>query len=118
MWFWADRGQAFFRSVHRVRRGETHIFAVGGLAFLSSRQQLANSAGGATDLGAHGRERRVGVLAEGRDRREADHDDEGQHDRILNRGRAVFTLKEIDHCFGELTHDVSPGMIRLVKEKQ
>src|SRR5437867_3490847 len=37
----------------------------------------------------HGGEGGVGVLAQSRDRADADHDDEGQHDRVFDRGRAV-----------------------------
>ncbi len=35
-------------------------------------------------------ERAVGVLAEGGDGGDAHHDDQGQHDRVFDRGRAVF----------------------------
>jgi hypothetical protein len=64
----------------------------------------SGSAGGGTDFGADGAKGGVGVLAEGGDRREADHDDQGQHDRIFDSRRAIFTLDEIHCSFGKLTH--------------
>src|SRR5205085_4677968 len=50
------------------------------------------------------RERRISVLAEGRDGADADDDDQGQHDGVLDRGRAVFRLQELHDILGELTH--------------
>src|SRR5947209_5380357 len=55
-----------------------------------------------------GRERGVGVLAQGRDGADAHHDDQGEHDRVLDGGRAVFGLDELDQVLRELTHDNSP----------
>jgi hypothetical protein len=46
------------------------------------------------DRGAHEAERLVGVGTEGRDGRDADHDDEGQHDGVLDCGRAIFLAQE------------------------
>ena len=37
----------------------------------------------------------VGVAAQGRDGGDAHHDDQGQHDRVLDGRRAVFTLQEV-----------------------
>src|SRR5687767_5682920 len=59
---------------------------------------------------ADGRERGVGVGAERRDGPDADHDDQGQHHRVLNGRRAVFTLDEIHHRFAEHTHGTDPFM--------
>src|SRR4051794_3033758 len=63
------------------------------------------SAGGRADLAADRAERAVGVLAEGGDGGEAHHDDQGQHDRVFDRRRAVFTLDEIDNRFRQVTHE-------------
>src|SRR5437870_5424271 len=60
------------------------------------------SARGGADLLADRGEGRVGVLAERRDGREANHDDQGQHDRVLDSRRAVFTLQEINCRIPEL----------------
>src|SRR5260370_936136 len=58
----------------------------------------------ARDGGAHAREGVVGVLAEGGDGADADHDDQGQHDGVLDGGRAVFTLQEVHDRFRQVTH--------------
>src|SRR5262249_20908587 len=47
----------------------------------------------------------AGVLAQGRDRGDADHDDQGEHDRIFHGGRTVFGLEELDDVLGKLAHD-------------
>src|SRR5437016_1403363 len=60
--------------------------------------------GGGADGVADGGEGLVGVGAQGRDSRDAHDDDQGQHDRVLNGRRAVFTLQETDDLFSELTH--------------
>jgi len=49
---------------------------------------LGNNADGTKGL--------VGVVAEGGDGGDAHHDDQGQHDGVLDRGRAVFALQEVD----------------------
>ena len=36
---------------------------------------------------------------------DADDDDEGEHDRVLDRGRAVLGLDELHDDLGELTHE-------------
>src|SRR5207237_408872 len=51
-----------------------------------------------------GAEGLIGVGAEGGDGHQANHDDEGQHDRVFDSCRAVFTLQEIDCELAELTH--------------
>ncbi len=61
-------------------------------------------AGGATDGGSDRRERLVGVAAQGRDCSDANHDDEGEHDGIFDRGRAIFTLDEFDDKLAQLLH--------------
>src|SRR5207244_614015 len=58
--------------------------------------------------GADRGERRVGLGAERGDGANADHDDQGQHDRVLDCRRAVFTFHEINDEIGELTHMSSP----------
>src|SRR5437899_2182584 len=73
----------------------------------AARQALvdlgATSRGGA-DRRADGGERRVGVLTQGGNGADADHDDQGQHDRVLDGRRAVFTLQELNHEVAKLTH--------------
>ena len=41
---------------------------------------------------------------------DADDDDEGEHDRVLDGGRAVFGLDELDEVLRELTHVESPRL--------
>src|SRR5713226_3107213 len=64
------------------------------------------SAAGRADALADVAEGVVGVGAQGRDGGDAHHDDEGQHDGVLDRGRAVFVLEEVDEVLTELTHGV------------
>ena len=61
-----------------------------------SETASAHSARRRTDFLANGVERAVGVLAERRDGCQADHDDQGQHDRVLDGRRAIFAFTEID----------------------
>src|SRR5262245_60314645 len=61
-------------------------------------------AGGAADRIADAGEGLVGIGAEGGDGGDAHHDDQGQHDGVLNRGRAVFTRQEILDAFHNLPH--------------
>src|SRR5262249_47437126 len=57
-------------------------------------------------------ERDVGIVAQSRDRAEADHDDHGNHDRVFDCRRAVFALEELDDAFRELTHGgFSPNLL-------
>src|ERR1700733_4974878 len=58
----------------------------------------------AADLGADEGEGAVGVGADGGDGRDAHHDDQRQHDRVLDRRRAVFLLQEIHHVLSQLLH--------------
>src|SRR5262245_15949376 len=53
-------------------------------------------------------ERVAGVGAEGGDRRDADHDDQGQHDRVLDRGRAVLAPQEPLEAGEPLLHETLP----------
>src|SRR5262249_39647484 len=46
----------------------------------------------------------LGVLAERLDGGDADHDDQRQHDRVFDRGRAVFPLQEVHDGLGHLLH--------------
>src|SRR5579872_3160799 len=55
----------------------------------------------------------VGVAAQRGDRRDADDDDEGQHDRVLDGGRAVFVLQKTDQVLTELTHGRFPWRSRV-----
>src|SRR5262249_2191956 len=56
------------------------------------------------DLGADVLEGVAGVGAQGADRGDAHHDDQGQHHGVLNRRRAVFVLQEVQGELTELTH--------------
>src|SRR5436309_5555672 len=62
------------------------------------------SAGGRGDLVAHVVEGVAGVGAQRADRRDADDDDQGQHDRVLDGRRAVLTLEEV-HDAGRETRE-------------
>src|SRR5438105_4433312 len=50
----------------------------------------------------------VGVGAQARDGGDAQHDNEGKHDGVLDRGRAVFVLQETDQVLRELLHVPNP----------
>src|SRR5947207_39613 len=69
----------------------------------------AHSAGGGADGVADGGERGLGVVAQGGDGGDAHHDDQGQHDRVLDGRRAVLTLQELHGAVGELLHGDASG---------
>src|SRR5687768_7767484 len=71
-----------------------------GLHSCGTLRRSATAGQGVLDGG----EGRVGVVAQSRDRADADHDDQGEHDRVLDGGRAVFGLEELDDVLRELTH--------------
>ena len=56
-------------------------------------------------------ERLVGVRAEGGDGGDADHDDQGQHHGVLDRGRAIFLLQERNQALGQAAHLVLPKRV-------
>jgi hypothetical protein len=56
------------------------------------------------NLGADVAEGVISVGAQGRDGRDAHNDNQGEHDGVLDRGRAVFVLQEVDQVLAELTH--------------
>ena len=58
----------------------------------------------AFDLAADVGEGVAGVGAEGRDRGDAHHDDQGQHDGVLDRGRAVFFPQEVHNKLSKRVH--------------
>src|SRR3954449_10408862 len=72
----------------------------------------AHSAGGGADGVADGGERALGVVAQGRDGGDAHHDDQGQHDRVLDGRRAVLTLQELTDLPQEFPHDYLPSAAR------
>jgi hypothetical protein len=47
-------------------------------------------------------------LADDCDSPKANHDDEGQHDGILNRRWALFPLDKLNHCLTQLAHGETP----------
>src|SRR5438552_13813239 len=61
-------------------------------------------AAGGVDRGGDLVEGAFGVAAQGADGGDADHDDERQHDRVLDGRRAVFVPQEIDRELTELVH--------------
>src|SRR5688500_3137689 len=63
-----------------------------------------SAAAGRGGLRGDVRERVVGVRAEGRDGGDAHHDDEREHDGVLDRGRAVFLLQELNELLGHGVH--------------
>src|SRR5262245_42766030 len=65
-------------------------------------RSAGGAAGGRAEGLADGVERRVGVLAEGGDRGDAHHDDQRQHHRVLDGGRAVLALQEVNHTLRQL----------------
>src|SRR6516164_7730354 len=67
------------------------------------------------DSRADRRERRIGIFAEGGDGADAHHDNEGQHDRVLNSRRAVFASQELRHEMSELLHSGSPFGSRAIR---
>src|SRR3989442_1771111 len=75
---------------------------------LTSALGMSASAAGALDLVADVGEGVAGVGAQGSDGRDAHHDDQGQHDGMLDRGRAVFVLQETYQCLAEVTHLTKP----------
>jgi hypothetical protein len=64
----------------------------------------AGSAGGAADRVGDAGERLVGIGAQGRDRRDAHDNNEGQHDGIFDRRWAIFTLEEVHDAVCKRTH--------------
>src|SRR6185437_7311432 len=50
----------------------------------------------------------VGIAAQGRDSRDADHNNEGQHDGVLDRGWAIFLAQEAYSPGDPLVHNLSP----------
>src|SRR5436309_11674771 len=72
--------------------------------FLRSRDSALRSAAGAADGIGDVLERGLGVAAQGRDGADADDDDQGQHDRVLDGGRAVVDVDALDQTLGGLTH--------------
>src|SRR5258708_7583711 len=66
---------------------------------------------GASNLVADRREGRIRVAAQGGNRHQANHDNEGQHDGIFNGGGAVFTFDEVQDVLSKLLH----GRIPLIK---
>src|SRR6187551_3828677 len=64
-----------------------------GLRF-SSTDRLPSSTAGGFDLVAGKAESVIGVRADCRDRRDADHNDQGEHHSILDRGGTIFFLQK------------------------
>ena len=63
---------------------------------MTSEAQFALRTGGA-DLVANRAEGCVGAGAQSRDRHEADHDNQGQHDGVFNGRWAIFRLQELNY---------------------
>src|ERR1051325_1158549 len=67
-------------------------------------QDLALATGLRCERGADVGEGLVGVGAEGRDGGDAHHDDQGQHDGVLDRRRAIFLLQKRHQTLRDATH--------------
>src|SRR5206468_6479074 len=87
---------------HRVPAKPSCRFSVPGAAreAASGRSNSRRAADSVADRG----EGLVGVGAEGGDGGDADHDDQGQHDRVLDRRRAIFLLQEADELLAKTAH--------------
>src|SRR5262249_8378659 len=71
----------------------------------ASRSNCAGLAGaGLADLRADVGEGVVGVGAQSRDGSDAHHDDQGQHDSVLDRGRAALVLQETYQAVLQVLH--------------
>src|SRR6516162_1732986 len=103
---WVQRKQGKQR---HPAMGGGHRGAPPPLGTHSSGMIRRSAAGGQGVL--NGRERSVGILSQSRDGADAHHDDQGEHDRVLDRGRAVFRLQELEQVLRELTH----GNLRWMK---
>src|SRR5262245_24590210 len=68
------------------------------------RTRPHGSTGGRLQRRANGREGAVGVGADRGDGRDAHHDDQGQHDGVLDRRRAIFLLEELNEALGNSAH--------------
>jgi hypothetical protein len=55
---------------------------------------------------ADGAERLVGRATDGGNRGDANHHDEGQHDRVFNGRWAIFTLQEVDNVLQGRLHEI------------
>ncbi len=64
---------------------------------------MSRSGGG--DRAAHRAERRVGVGAERSNGADADHDNEGQHDRVLDGAGTIFMLEKLNEESTETSHE-------------
>ena len=67
-------------------------------------ETLAGSSASRLDGGADEGEGAVGVRPEAGDGRDANDDDQGEHDRILDRCRAVFLLEKLDQALRDGAH--------------
>jgi len=86
-------GQEIFLSKYSRLLNKTTLAAQKGRQGAKDSCDKVRSA--SADGGADRRERLVGVATEGRDGGDAHHDDEGQHDCVFDRGRAVFSLMKL-----------------------
>ena len=85
----------------------TCLYPSGGLTLegVGTRERAPQIAGtlraaGAADLGADVAEGVVGVAAQRRDGGDAYHEDQGQHDCVLDRRRAVLVLQKVHRLMG------------------
>jgi len=73
------------------------------LACHGDRLDIRRLVGGA-DRSRNVAERRVGVRANGANSGQANDDNQGQHDGVFNRGRAIFGYQELLYFLRELLH--------------
>jgi hypothetical protein len=69
-----------------------------------SRTGAARHGGVQGDIAEHS----VGVVAQRRDRADADNNNEGQHHGVFDRRRAVFILEKCNNCGGATKHLIPP----------
>jgi hypothetical protein len=62
-----------------------------------------------TQLGADAGKGRRGVRADRLNRGETNHDNQGEHDGVFHRRRAIFRCQKPFHAFDETIHGVIPG---------
>src|SRR2546428_122071 len=71
---------------------------------VDATSEVRKNLAGRGQVVGHVGERLVGVGADRGDGGDAHHDDQGEHDGVFDRGRAVFPLQELDDALQHLEH--------------
>jgi hypothetical protein len=66
---------------------------------------VCQSNSGGLDRGANEAESLIGIRAEGGNSSDAHHDDQSEHHGVLDRGGAIFLLKEVDNFLAQTAHE-------------